>query len=604
MTQRKQLATFILTITCATTYANDSAITPYFSIRSQGLNTPRHMCGIVQQIFTYTDKKVAGTISGALSYTRSFDHEEITQCLFGTKKCPTVSISGSRVTDRGTNDWLADYFYLPTDFKSTLSFKPTIDNILLDLNFFIDLNEWVDGLYLAFYAPLVHSRWDLNLCETIDMKGTNSHVPGYFTPDTLQRNDLLNNFTEYVGGTVTGPITQTVGGTQFPITLSRLNKARMSQNNLNQTRLADLRAAIGYDFIHKDQFIFGIQGIITGPTGNRPEGEFFFEPIIGNGHHWELGASFQTIGVPWRSEDEEKQIILSANLNLMHLFASRQRGTFDLKGKPFSRYMLIERLGTPIQDNLKGNGTPPSAQFRNEFTPVANLSNLCVEVSATIQAELTGMLTLVCDNFSWDVGYNFWARTCENIKLRSVSAFENNSKWALKGDAHVFGFDRGAAGADPLVGAIALSATQNNATIKSGTNFTANRTIAQAIINPGIDNPQNATGDATGGTNDHALSAEPNDESLTIQTSVDPIFIASTDIDVCERRTRGLSSKLFTHFSYAWRKRKNWVPYLGIGGEAEFNHNATDNCKNDACDSCISCALSQWGVWIKGGMTF
>ena len=137
MMQHKHTTAFILAIFSTLTFADHSAITPYFSIRSQGLNTPRHMGGVVQQLFTYHDKKIAGTFSGAFEYSRSFDNDEITQCLFGTKGCPTVSISGSRVADRCADDWLADYFYLPTDFKSTLSFKPTIDNLLLDLNFYI-----------------------------------------------------------------------------------------------------------------------------------------------------------------------------------------------------------------------------------------------------------------------------------------------------------------------------------------------------------------------------------------------------------------------------------------------------------------------------------
>ena len=603
MTQYKSSITGIIALTFLTSFAAEPFVLPHFTIRSQGLNTPRHMVGIVQQVFANTDKKLHGTIAGILSYTRSFDHEEITKCLFGTTCCPAINISGSRVSDRGENDWLADYFYLPTDFKSSLSFKPRIDNILLDMNFFIGLDEWVEGLYFAVYAPLVHSRWDLHLCETVDAKGTSSHAPGYFTPDTMNRNNLLNNFTEYAEGKVVNTLTQTVAGSDTSITFRRLNKARMSQTNLNQTRLADFRAVIGYDIVHKDNFIFGFQGLITGPTGNRPEGEFLFEPIIGSGHHWELGGSLRFHAMPWKSEDEEKEIIFSADLSLMHLFASKQRRTFDLKGKPFSRYMLAERLGTPLNNNLKGNGTAPSAQFQNEFAPIANLSNVGVEVSATIQAELTAMLTFVCDHFSWDVGYNFWARTCENLKLRGPHEFENNTQWALKGDSHVFGFDRGAAGAGPLAGAVALSATQNGATINAGQNFTANRTVAQAILNPGVDNPQNATGDGSGGSADNPLSAEPNAASLSIQTSINPVFISSRDIDVCERRSSGMSSKLFTHFSYAWKERKNWIPYLGIGGEAEFHHNSSNKCEQ-ACDQCISCAISQWGVWIKGGMTF
>ncbi len=602
MMQRTQRVFLIALMICAAFNTSYPTVTPYFPIRSQGLNTPRHASGVIQQVFIRSDDPLAGTFSAALSYTRSFDHDAITRCLFGTDCCPAITISGSQVADRGATDWLADYFYLPTDFKSTLSFKPRIDNLLLDLNFHIDLNEWVDGLYVACYAPIVHSRWNLNMCETVELKGTNSHSPGYFTPDTLQRNNLLNNFTEYAAGESTGPFTQTVGDT-FAITFARLNNARISQTSLNQTRAADLRVIIGYEAIRTDRLLFGFQALVTGPTGNRPEGEYFFEPIIGNGHHWELGAAVQANGVPWRSHDEEKQLILTGNLSLMHLFKARQHRTFDLKGKPFSRYMLAERLGTPIKNNLKGDSTAPSAQFCNEFTPVANLSNLAVEVSAALQAEFTAMLTLASRKCSWDFGYNFWARTCETIRLRDVTPFENNTKWALKGDAHVFGFDRGAAGAGPLVGAVALSATENKATIESGTNFTADYTLAQGVLNPGIDNPQNAHGDASGGASNNPLSTDPNAANITIKTSLNPIFISATDIDVCEQRTHGLSNTVFTHFNYTWADREGWIPYLGIGGQAEFAHNS-DNCSDDSCNSCISCALSQWGIWLKGGITF
>ncbi len=595
------LATLILSTTIVSEKTN---ITPYFGIRSQGLNAPRHLVGAIQQVYTVDRNALYGTLAVALEYSRSFDHEKITQCLFGTKDCPTVTISGSQVADRDACDWLADYFYLPTDFKSTLNFKPVIDNVLLDFNFYISLDDWTDGLYVALYAPLTHSRWDLNFCETVEMKGTNSHAPGYFTPNTLQRKELLNNFEEYVNGCVIGPFTQTIGSTTTvpPVTFQRLRNARIASTSLNQTRLADIRFEFGYHPLHNPDYHLGFSIYNALPTGNRPEGEFLFEPIIGNGHHWELGGTVNAHYRFYASEDESKQIILYGNAIIDHLFSARQERTFDLVKKPFSRYMLIERLGTPITGNLQGSGTVPSAQFVNEFLPVANLTNLRVDVSATIQTELTALLTFVCNRFSWDIGYDFWYRSCEKLNQRGFNPLENNTKWALKGDAHVFGYDRGAAGAGPLVGAVALSGTESTATINSGTNFTSNTTVAQGIKNPGIDNPKNGSGDASGGAANNPLSAAPFSNEITIQTSIDPIFLTGSSVNVCERVTRGMSSKFFTHFSYLWKDREQWKPYIGIGGQVEFNHNGNE-CADD-CDSCMTCAISQWGVWFKGGMTF
>ncbi len=601
---QKKITALLLLLTIHTIHTANPVVVPYYPIRSQGLNTPRQWAGIAQQFLTKIDKKTHGILSAAFEYSRSFNADTITQCLFGNKKCPTLTISGSLVTDRNPTDLLADYFYLPSDFKSTINFKPSIDNIIVDVNFFIGLDEWVEGLYLAIYAPLVHSRWNLNMCETVELKGTNTFAPGYITPDTLQRNQLLTNFTSYAEGKGIGPYTQTVAGSDYTVSFQELNKARISQSDLNQTRLADFRVAIGYNFVQRDQLICAFQGLLTGPTGNKSEGEYLFEPIIGNGHHWELGGSLRLFGIPWYSQEMDKKIIISCDASFMHLFGANQRRTFDLKNKTFSRYMLAERLDSPIFNNLKGGGATPSAQFRNEYTPVANLTNTKVESSTTMQIEITAMLTFVSDYFSWDIGYNFWYQNCEHLKVRDAHILDNNSSWALKGDSFVFGFDRGATGAGPLAGAVPLSATQNKATIYSGLNFPDN-SASEASLNPNIDNPLPATGDGTGGSASNPLSANLNSSLLNIQTSIQPIFISFGDLDVCDRNAQGRSQKLFTHFNYTWKNRELWVPFIGLGGEVEFGQNEKKSmCTSASCENCVLCSLSQWGIWLKVGMNF
>lgn len=96
--------------------ATNSHITPQLSIRSQGMNTPRHLVGALQQVYTVDRDAFYGTVSAALEYSRSFNHQQITECLFGNKCCPTLTISGSQVPNRGENDWLADYFLLAHRF--------------------------------------------------------------------------------------------------------------------------------------------------------------------------------------------------------------------------------------------------------------------------------------------------------------------------------------------------------------------------------------------------------------------------------------------------------------------------------------------------------
>src|SRR5262249_22699152 len=100
-------------------------VSPYYSIRSQGLNSARTDAGIYNHLFLDTEC-FNGNFFASLEYTRSFKPNHIASCIFGADlvadPClcdPVINISGSQTTNRGAQDWLADYFGLPTDFKGS-----------------------------------------------------------------------------------------------------------------------------------------------------------------------------------------------------------------------------------------------------------------------------------------------------------------------------------------------------------------------------------------------------------------------------------------------------------------------------------------------------
>ena len=95
---------------------------------------------------------------------------------------------------------MADYFYLPTDFKSTLELEPRIHNVIADVSVYVGLDQWVDGLFFSMHAPITWSNWHLHYHETIVTTGTNNHDFGYFAASQLPRSVLLKNFSEYACG--------------------------------------------------------------------------------------------------------------------------------------------------------------------------------------------------------------------------------------------------------------------------------------------------------------------------------------------------------------------------------------------------------------------
>jgi hypothetical protein len=223
------------------------------------------------------------------------------------------------------------------------------------------------------------------------------------------------------------------------------------------------------------------------------------------------------------------------------------------------------------------------------------------------------MFNYTCCNWSWDVGYNLWGRSCESIKPRKCCPTElDRNPWVLKGDAQVYGY--ATAGGDLVANAaVELSASENNATINSGTNYPATGASTPALVtagrlNPGVDHANQAFTDVAGGG--QALNAVAGVVGQ-VNTSIDPIVITNIDLNLV--RTKGFSNKLFSHLSYTGSDRTKWgetfAPVIGLGFEVEFaDHNncqdADDSCPTYCNGPCVRCAPSQWGVWIKGGLAF
>ncbi|HLW73341.1 MAG TPA: hypothetical protein VKR54_04815 [Candidatus Babeliales bacterium] len=594
----KYLSAIALAIVLTTSTHAEQQVATSFNTRSISRNAARDLAGWTNYINKDSSSDIVyGAISVTPEYNHTFNDNSITRTLFGNNllgcgKQEHLIISGSQVNNRGPRDLLADYFYLPSDFESTVQFEPVIDNVILDFGFYLGLDAWTKGLYFWLHAPFAHTRWDININELISNRGVNNAAQGYYTPDVLNRNQLLDNFTDYVNGIAVQDVENVV--------FEELKFAKMSNDRLIKSRMAEIRTGIGWNFFAEKNYHFGFNGQLAAPTGLRPDAEFLFEPLVGNGHFWELGFGLSGHYTFWRNEDETSHCSFYGDMNITHLFRTRQARSFDLTaGKTLSRYMLAMEMKSPAV-NLQGTPATtmniPSAQFNNTFLPIANIATLDIEVSIAVQADIVLLFNATKKNWSFDFGYNYWGRSTENITIRQNEFFQETT-YALKGDAHVFGFV-------PLsTTSVALSATENKATIHAGTNLPATGTMDPVVItdaakNPNIDFAQAAmTNPATPALPQNLLYAE----NLTdisdnfINTSVPPLFITRNDLNVDGTQTGGSSSKLFTHASYTWNDKIEWQPYLGIGAEVEWGHHTR---------CAPQCSTSQWGVWIKTGVTF
>jgi len=650
----------------------DTSTSPYITIRSQSVDSARELVGWANDyhINLFDMCKLYGSFAVTPEYTRSFRASSIANALFGNdlqtsngvtlnnnsalscnSDCGrTIRISGSCATGRGEFDWLGDYFGLPIDYVGGFSVKPRISNFLVDFNLYLGLDEWMEGLYFRIHAPVVTTRWNLGYCDNTVNSGTASYAAGYFTPAPVFASSLNQRPEDFfcnervpklagAGDPFSTPAGANVA-TFLPLQYSKFACC----GSIKETKLSDVIWALGWNFFQDCDYHLGLNIRGSFPTGTRPEGIYIFEPVIGNGHHFELGGGLTSHITLWRSDCEDAQFGFYLDANVTHLFKTRQRRSFDLVGKRAgnSRYMLAEKIGTPVTPtSLAGNPTENTAtagntvltsQFKNIYSPVANLTTFDVNVSIGVQADVTALFDYTWCGFSWDIGYNFWGRSCEKITIDcdcGNTQLADGRTWALKGDAYVFAYI-------PLDGlnlptgsvanqAIALSATESLATIHSGTNvpFATACTAGVTNRNPNVDNVQFAVYNNIADTD--VLKVGPGIPIATTvatqqRTSVQAIFLNDASVDINAARTKGLSHKVFTNFSYTWNRNDDcWLPFVGVGGKVEFgSHESSCNsgcsttttittcstsCNTD-CSNCKSFAISEWGVWVKGGISF
>ena len=401
-------------------------------------------------------------------YTRTFRNSSLARALFGDDLvcigCEQgIKITGSAVPGRNNStDWLADYFGLPRDFQSTVTFNPQMQNYLLDFNYYVGFDGWCKGAYFLIYGPFVHTKWNLNAKECTISSGTaynGNYFQGYFTDQVVPTSNLNQHFLDYTNGGTPDMLTEYYDNTNItwqPLCCSRITpECGCDGAGLTRNGFGELRFALGYDFAnHEDgDYHAGIGLYAAAPTGNHvgtqdtcnADGRNLFQPIVGNGKHWELGAQVTAHSIfAGEVKMVKKPSVFTIQANVSHLFGANQIRCFDLcSAGNNSRYMLAEQLGSNVNtaphlpqtittsaDNTLDIDTL-QLQFNNVYAPVANITRSNVRSTIGCQGDAAFSFVWQVRNFQWELGYDFWGRSCEQLTLKGCCNPELG-QWALK----------------------------------------------------------------------------------------------------------------------------------------------------------------------------
>ena len=180
--------------------------------------------------------------------------------------------------------------------------------------------------------------------------------------------------------------------------------------DMRKTRVADIELKLGWNSCASELcHVEAYAGIVI-PTGNRPKGEFVFEPIVGNNRHFGVMWGYNLGYELWNCEDHK--IIVELDLNGRWLFRNHQTRSFDLCDKSWGRYL-------ETYANIEDAQAAATAGDLNSGTSGINVFTQCVKVSPRFANNFnTAFVYTHCD-FMAELGWNFFARQREKVELQN-----------------------------------------------------------------------------------------------------------------------------------------------------------------------------------------
>ena len=583
----KKKILYVLLLLTTVSYIFSSGLTTFIP-RSQGANTARELVGWQQQLYLpYAENYMAH--ASTFEYTRSFDLCQIARKFFSTSR---LTFQGSQKDDRSNKAIIADYFGLATDFEGTLKIEPLIQNVIIDLNFYFGLNEWLCGLYFRVHGPIVHTRWTLGLDPCIvcaPKRPGDSEFPQCY----MQSGELLD---PQECGSV-NPTLNASAQKNFNCTAKNLRTAlggnftfgdmkevwkfgRFDFCPRSRTGLADIDAIAGWNFIESDCSHLGLFVLTVVPTGNRPSAKYIFEPIVGSGRHWELGGGLSGhISMYPNTRDRAFNMGLYFEGNITHMFKTHQVRSFDFRENGLlSRYILLKEFNNDMVYN--GN-----------LINAINFATRNCDVSVRAKADASCKLTIGCNGWVADLGYNIYFRDCESICIKTdCPCLLDERHFGIKGVEGVCCISYS------VLGGIVLP----DQAVEAKLNITQpNATMFDAVLPESTQLPDDPESVCLSWNSPQQITEPiPVDEVrdnpeqfIVANTAAKQELVDCTDLDPrSAAQGQMLTHKVFGHIGYTFYD-SCYQPHVGIGAEAEFD-GRHDN------------ALKQWGTWLKWGFSF
>lgn len=196
------------------------------------------------------------------------------------------------------------------------------------------------------------------------------------------------------------------------LTQALSNRAFMPKGRLAPTRtvargLGDLVLTAGADVVTRGSYTARVTARLTAPTADKPTAEYLFQPLLGNNGHW-------GIGVEWGNSlhftpAESTVLTVHQKISYDYFLPAHELRTFDLIGRPWSRYVQVTNDGSPYA----GGFTPLKTAG-----PATGAFTLKASVTPREQLALSHACTGSLGRMSITAGHEWYYKRAEDLKLK------------------------------------------------------------------------------------------------------------------------------------------------------------------------------------------
>lgn len=413
----------------AKTYTDKTFLMP----RSHNPNLAMEYTTWHKQMALIDDNKFGGTIEATGFYEKSNNKVDLGRyfgvCNYYQDSCIDDFIAVVPYWPTGPNPKHVDGGFLFHTYNSPassgyltladkLTWRPYRESYGVRLDYHQKLDKILKGLFFKVSAPIVHVKtslgWSSSCCQpscATSCKTTCTPKQPYCTKQKLQNDasGTLKGTAYSVGDYLTGCVKNDYANAKQ----AALCKAKI-HNGQSETGIADIDLIIGYNFLYKNEKHVNVNIGLTIPTGNTPDGTWLWEPVVGNGGHWALGAGLDTHFELWKDDDKSLDLIFA--LNYRYLFSSTEKRTFGYKWPAGTT--LAGTPGTPGSRVLYGHWLLGAKTGDKIATPLANYMTRDLKITPGSQFDGIIQLAFNYENWTFDAGYNLYAKEGESLSLK------------------------------------------------------------------------------------------------------------------------------------------------------------------------------------------